>query len=290
MMRTMFKPHSTQANSVEINPAPSNTSHEPIIIRQYSFADQVRYLSDSSSNEDSDDENAAICNADAEVDAGGSSGSGRRLPAVPPLKRRKLDVPVLIQREKSREKWLTAMLEALVDLNKVIQSKKTKFSGGPQGLQARRARAIAGHLFLVTKSGRSFTGAAEMAAESNGFAPKWGGRQLRGWTRRWVSRRELPQSLRGTHAKVYSLLDDLTIATELRAYLRSNKWAMNPEKLAQFSENKLIPSAADEYLRHIIKEEMPRGLKQYMEYELFPRIQLKVGRGISLSTASDWHG
>jgi len=87
---------------------------------------------------------------------------------------------------------------------------------------------------------------------------------------------------------VYSLLDDPTIAAELRAYLRSNKWVMSPEKLAQFSENKLIPSAADEYLRHIIKEEMPRGLKQYMEYELFPRIQLKVSRGISLSTARRW--
>ena len=74
------------------------------------------------------------------------------------------------------------MLEALVDLNKVIKSKKTKFSGGPQGLQAHRARAMAGYLFLVTKSGRLFTGAAEMAAESNGFAPKWGGRQLHGWT------------------------------------------------------------------------------------------------------------
>lgn len=63
---------------------------------------------------------------------------------------------------------------------------------------------------------------------------------------------------------------------------------MNPEKLTQISENKLIPSAADEYLRHIIKEEMPCGLKQYMEYELFPQIQLKVGRGISLSMAHRW--
>ena len=63
---------------------------------------------------------------------------------------------------------------------------------------------------------------------------------------------------------------------------------MNPEKLTQFSQNKLIPSVADEYLHHIIRDEMPRGLKKYMEYELFPRIQLKVGRGISLSTARRW--
>jgi len=48
--------------------------------------------------------------------------------------------------------------------------------------------------------------------------------------------------------KVYSLLDDLMVAAELRAYLHSNKWATNPEKLAEFSENKLIPSATNEYL------------------------------------------
>jgi hypothetical protein len=60
---------------------------------------------------------------------------------------------------------------------------------------------------------------------------------------------------------------------------------MNPEKLTQFSQNKLIPSVADEYLHHIIHDEMPHGLKKYMEYELFLRIQLKVGWGVSLSTA-----
>jgi hypothetical protein len=63
---------------------------------------------------------------------------------------------------------------------------------------------------------------------------------------------------------------------------------MNPEKLAQFSENKLIPSVADKYLRQITHDEMPCGLKIYMKYELFPRIHLKVGRGISLSTAHRW--
>jgi hypothetical protein len=159
------------------------------------------------------------------------------------------------------------MSEAQRDLEKVIKSKKTQFVGGTQGLQCCRARAMASHLPLIAKSRRSFTVAAEMVAESNGFLAKWGGRQLRGWTRRWVLRRELPQSLQGSHVKVFSLLDDPAIAAELRAYLRSNKWAMNPEKLAQFSENKLIPSVADKYLRQITHDEMPHGLKKYMEYE-----------------------
>ena len=138
------------------------------------------------------------------------------------------------------------------------------------------------------KNGRSTQEAGECAAESQGFAPRWGGRQVRSWAKVWVAKRELPKSVRGSHAKVRSLLDDPMVAAELRAYLRSNKWAMNPGKLAQFSKNELIPSAADQYLRKIVHDEMPRGLKRYMEYELFPRIHLKVGRGISLSTARRW--
>ena len=33
---------------------------------------------------------------------------------------------------------------------------------------------------------------------------------------------------------------------------------------------------------------MPNGLKKYMELELFPRIQVKAGKGISLHTACRW--
>jgi hypothetical protein len=87
----------------------------------------------------------------------------------------------------------------------------------------------------------------------------------------------LPKSLTGQHAKVYSLLSDPTVAAGLRAYAWSNKWAMDPMQLIQFSRNQLIDTAADKYLQHIIQEEMPCGLKCYMEVELFPCIHLKVG-------------
>jgi hypothetical protein len=63
--------------------------------------------------------------------------------------------------------------------------------------------------------------------------------------------------LQGHHTKVYSLLSDPAVAAELRAYVHSNKWAANPEKLAQFSNNQLVPTAADKYLHHIIQDEMP---------------------------------
>ena len=63
---------------------------------------------------------------------------------------------------------------------------------------------------------------------------------------------------------------------------------MNPKKLTQFTKNQLLPAAADQYLKQIVHKEIPTGLKQYMELELFPRIHLHVGRGISLSTAHQW--
>jgi hypothetical protein len=64
---------------------------------------------------------------------------------------------------------------------------------------------------------------------------------------------------------------------------------MNPIKLAEFAMGRVLPEAAKEYLQHIVNEEMPHGLKKYMEIELFPHIHLKVGsKGISLSTACCW--
>ena len=92
-------------------------------------------------------------------------------------------------------------------------------------------------------------------------------------------------SKRGSHAKTFSLLSDPAIRAEVRSYVRSNKWAMDPAKFAQFSQEKMVPAAAKKYLEHIVKTEMPAGLKKYLDVELFPRIHMKVGRGISMSTA-----
>ena len=100
--------------------------------------------------------------------------------------------------------------------------------------------------------------------------------------------RELPVSKRGHHSKVYSLLDDPNIKAEMQAYVHSNKWKMNPGKLAEFAKGKMLPAAADKYLCNIVQNEMPKGLKKYMELKLFPQIQMKVGKGISLSTTQCW--
>ena len=60
---------------------------------------------------------------------------------------------------------------------------------------------------------------------------------------------------------------------------------MNPQKLAAFTKNEMIPAEAEKHSYHIVDKEMPEGLKKYLELELFPQVHLKVGKGISISTA-----
>ncbi|KAG2031688.1 hypothetical protein BDR03DRAFT_1015862, partial [Suillus americanus] len=250
------------------------------------------YISDLSSDSESDADiedsniNSPDTNDDNEM-MPTQAGDGR-LPRVPPCKQQRLDVPQKVQQERKQEYRSKEMKKALEDMDKLLKSKKTQMVGGLQGLQARCTQAIQSHLKLVATNGRTFLDASEHAAEARGFAVKWGGRQLRGWTHKWLIKQELPVSRQGHHAKVYSLLSDPAIVLELRSYVRLNKWAMDPEKLTWFTENQLIASAADKYLQQIVHDEMPCGLKQYMEDNLFPCIHLKAGSSISLSTAQRW--
>lgn len=208
----------------------------------------------------------------------------------PPTKRirRQLEEPVLVTQLKLREERINEQKQALQDIEKLLKSRKTKFQAGDKGLQSYRAQTIQSYLRMVVKNGRGGVEASEIAAESHGFAKDWGGRQVREWVRDWIKHRELPESNRGHHVKVFTLLSDPAVCTELRSYVRSNKWVMNPAKLAAFTRNELIPAEAEKYARQIIDKEMPAGLKRYLEVKLFPRIHLKVGKGICLSTARRW--
>jgi hypothetical protein len=249
--------------------------------RTFQFVHAVNYLSDMSD----DDTNIDDCGEADDEEPKAPSCKSRQ---PPPLKRQKLEVSYREQRNRKRIKRMASLATALKDIDCLIKSKKTKYESGPQGLQARRALTIQSYLRIVVKNQRFSIEASERAAESHGFAAVWGGRLLRSWTREYMKTQILPVSKHGRHTKVASLLNDPAIAAELRAFVRSNKWAMNPAKLAQLTQKELIPSAADKYLKHIVNEEIPKGLKRYLEYELFPRIQLKVARGISLSTARRW--
>ena len=103
----------------------------------------------------------------------------------------------------------------LKDLQKKLQSKKTKFVSGPNGLQAHQVKVIETHLRLIVTNGQKTQDASERAAESHGFVPKWGGCQVRVWTQLWIKERVFPQSMTGHHAKVYSLLSNPEVAAEL---------------------------------------------------------------------------
>ena len=170
------------------------------------------------------------------------------LPVAPPPKRRRLEVPVRKVQEEKRQAKLVAFEEAWHDIKKTLTSKKTEFVGGPEGLQAHRARTIESFLQMVVKQGWWQVDASERAAESHGFAQKWGGRCVREWARVWIRERELPLSRRGQHTKVFTLLEDPVIQAELRAFIRSKKWAMDPVKLQEFTEGTLLPRIAGPYL------------------------------------------
>ncbi|KAI0050733.1 hypothetical protein FA95DRAFT_1486740 [Auriscalpium vulgare] len=252
----------------------------------------------------SDEENAELSDTDEEdyeddgqrVEVQSSPGqSSSQLDTLfpirppPPRKRRKLDVPVRQTRQIQQGTKQKMLKSALTDIERKIKSKRTIFQAGREGLQARRASAMKACLHLIVNKHRGFVAASENSAEVFGFAAVWGGRKVRQWVRRWIAIRELPDSLIGHHSKTFSLLEDPNVCTELRSYVRSEKWAMNPEKLAEFSQNKLIPEAAKQYMREVVNREIPEGLKKYLELELFPRIHLRPsGKGITIRTARRW--
>ncbi|KAL1672218.1 hypothetical protein EV122DRAFT_255977 [Schizophyllum commune] len=220
------------------------------------------------------------------------SGSRKRRQAVfrvrapPPRKRRKLVISARDARREQQEKRLKELKKALKDIRRLIRSKKDVFHAGSASLQAYRARAIESHLTMVLKNGRKHMEASEMAAEAHGFARNWGGRLVRHWVRTWIDKRELPVSERGCHAKTFSLLSDPNVRENVRSFLRSNKWSSDPQMLSTFMKNEMLPDLAKRYAVDEIAPQMARGLKQYLEVELFPRIQFKVARGISVRTCN----
>ena len=249
------------------------------------------YLSDISEDAMTEDEailseeNATETNHGSPLQPAGASEHNFPLHPPPPLKRRRLDVPYRLARQQARDERQKQLEQALIDIEKLFESKKAKFDVGREGLQARRGQAIRSYLLMVIKNGRGRVDASQRAAEAQGFAVKWGGYLVRCWVQEWLKSRTLPTSSRGRHVKSYSLLEDPAIRAELRSFVRSNKWSMNPSKLAEFSQQRMIPAAAKKYIHHIVDDEMPKGLKHYIELELFPRIQQKVKKGISLKTA-----
>lgn len=59
---------------------------------------------------------------------------------------------------------------------------------------------------------------------------------------------------------------------------------INPEKLTDFMVQKMVPVVMKAYGTDLMEKEIPSGLKHYLELEVFPQIQMKAVRGVSLST------
>jgi len=251
----------------------------------------MEYESDTSNDEliDCEGDEDGRWGDDWPEEGGSNSFAGNEEnPSQPQRKRQKLNIPVLLARRTACENKRKILEGALKDIEKHIRSRRTAFVGGSHGLQSYRAQVIESYLRLVVRKNYKGIPASETAAEAFGFAKKWGGRQVRRWVRLWLNNRDLLESERGCHVKVRSLLEDPAVKAELRTYVHSNKWAVNPVKLREFTNQTMLPAEAAKYCQTICEKEIPQGLKKYLELELFPRIHMKVGKGVSLSTACRW--
>ena len=208
--------------------------------------------------------------------------------SIPKRKCCRLETPARMRRQEEKNQLFLIRTEALRKIEKLLNTKCCSFKGGHNGLQAHRAHAIHGYLHMVAHNDRQRIDASERAAEAQGFAPKWGGRQVQSWADSWVTRGELPTSRKGKHVKIFTLLEDPDICAELRSFVRSNKWAIDLVKLANFTAQKMVPTAAKAYGTNLTSDELPKGLKRYLELELFPRIHTKATQGVSIRTARRW--
>jgi hypothetical protein len=204
---------------------------------------------------------------------------------VLPRKRRRLEVPAQEAQAQATKAIATARAEALKAIDRVLNSQRQQFESGYNGLQARRARTIRSCLYMMVNGQKGMMAASRVAAEANGFKINWGSRLARKWTQAWIKTQQLPMSQRGQHAKVASIFSDPAVRAAVRIYMRTNKWSMNPVKLKMLLNNELAPDEAQEYAKHIISQEMPHGLKTFIENNVLLRFHLRPGHlGLSLST------
>ena len=158
---------------------------------------------------------------------------------------------MLLARRKACESKRKILEGGLKDIEKHIRSRKTKFQGGSRGLQSYHAQAIESYLRLVVHNGYKGIPASEAV---------WICKEV-GWS---------------------------TGQAQGANMAESNKWAVDPKKLQEFTNKTMLPAEDAKYCQQICDKEMPQGLKKYLELELFPRIHMKVGKGISMSMARPW--
>jgi len=200
-----------------------------------------------------------------------------------PAKRSRNAITIRAARVHRAEATRIQLQHVYDDIRSRLTSKKAQWAPGQ--LQHTHACAIKATLSLMLTGKVGLMEASRISALGNEFSEHWGSRLVRRWTRDWIEARILPESHRGHHRKIISLLSDPTFCEAVRAYLRSNKWSQSPRKLQKLLNRELSADEAQGYIKQLTLDEMPRGLKQYVEDVLLPRYHLKPGhKGLSLST------
>ncbi|KAI0030465.1 hypothetical protein K488DRAFT_79611 [Vararia minispora EC-137] len=152
-------------------------------------------------------------------------------------------------------------------------------------LHIRRAYAIESCLHILVVNKKGMMKASAIVAEAHQFSPSWGARLVRRWTQQWIQTRALPESNRGWHEKISSILSDPAVRAAISTYLRSHKWCSDPTRLQKLLKNELTPDEAGAYAQKLVSDEMPRGLKQYLESTVLPSLHLKPTQlGLSFSS------
>ena len=90
--------------------------------------------------------------------------------AVPLLKRQKRETPIRVERNGHKDELRLVRREAMVAIEKQINSSQSGFKGGLNGLQAHQARAIHSYFRMLVQNNRWKIEASERAAEAQGFA------------------------------------------------------------------------------------------------------------------------
>lgn len=274
---------------------PTSTSstqlNDPCQPAQFSLEDLAGAIPNFDQFSDSSDSEAET-RVDEVNDAPKNSNRGDRLPLSDRISAPNPLYPVPVPRlptqkeirDKKEAEDRQKSVEGSVRLWKHIEKGK---GNSRQILQYKRVHALQAYLSLYGK-GKTKKTAAECAAVLNKFSTRHAPRQMAKWAKAYLKDGTLPTSQRGKFTKVYSLLNEPSVKDELTAFVRSNKWSMNPQKLIEVTHKTAADEAEKEWVKNHVQHALPTGLLRYLDIELFPRLNLKPAKPISRRTACRW--
>lgn len=101
-----------------------------------------------------------------------------------------------------------------------------------------RMYAMLSYLRLIERGKRKVE-ASVIVAEAAGKG-RYRARAIRTWTNNYMKSGSIPISLQGKHVKTWSFLWDDDILVQIKSFLRSEKWDINPEALASHVNEEIL--------------------------------------------------